>query len=192
IVCTGFDVTEALRNYLTIGHNIDVDKDHRAPLVPPDELLNEPDSKYDPRLAELERETSILEDCQRYFRKIRAGPPAEDRKVLEIPYSYERRPSLKDDWHTRLVIPTGAYPREQYKSASGALKTAPEEDVRAIQAFIECANRLLPDDAAREKAGIKLEDLQFVVRSPRGFTPPSYRGTERQELLPPRHLRVIL
>ena len=86
IVCTGFDVTEALRNYLTIGHNIDVDKDHRAPLVPPDELLNEPDSKYDPRLAELERETSILEDCQRYFRKIRAGAPAEDRKVLEIPY----------------------------------------------------------------------------------------------------------
>ena len=80
---------------------------------------------------------SIMRACQRHFRGIRADAPAEDRKELEIlwcefrilvlPTSwracliylvvYERRPSIKDDWHTRLVIPTGMYPH-QYKSGA--------------------------------------------------------------------------
>ncbi len=82
-------------------------------------------------------------------------------------------------WYTRLFIPTGAYTGECY--TSGALATPPQHDLKVIQNWIECANRLLPDDEARERAGFKLEDLQFTVRSVRGVTrPPYYSKAERE------------
>lgn len=77
-----------------------------------------------------------------------------------------------------MFIPTGAYPRDDYKS--GALKNPPEEDLKAIQTFIGYANGLLSDDTVREKAGIKLSDLRFVVRVPAGFNLPTYRPSERE------------
>ncbi len=90
--------------------------------------------------------------------------------------AYEKR--FPDNYHTRLFVPTGAYARELDKS--GALATPPEADVKAIKSFIECANRLLPDDAARERAGLKLEDLQYTIRYPRELRFPFYLETRRE------------
>ena len=81
-------------------------------------------------------------------------------------------------WHPRLFVPTGAYILEQYRS--GALASPQEEDVKAMQSFIECANRLLPDDAARERAGLKLEDLQYEVQSSWELSLPVYRKAEKE------------
>ena len=72
-------------------------------------------------------------------------------------------------WQPRLFIPTLA----------GSLKAPSENDLKAIQFFIDCANRLLPDhDAARERAGFKLEDLQYEVRPTRTLTLPLYDRSE--------------
>ena len=80
--------------------------------------------------------------------------------------AYERRRRVGDLWHTRLFVPTGAYPRDDIRTIQASIESAPpEEDVGAICAFVECANRLLPDDAARERAGFKLQELQFLARS---------------------------
>ncbi|KAI0699522.1 hypothetical protein C8T65DRAFT_792764 [Cerioporus squamosus] len=127
LVCTGFDITHALRAYLELGHNID-----------------------------------------EHFSRVREAAPEEDKEVLEIPYSYDKR--LSDNLHTRLLVPTGAYTRDQHQSRTD--KTPPEEEVKAMESFIECANRLLPDDAARKRGGLKLEDMHYTARYPRELEPP--------------------
>lgn len=90
--------------------------------------------------------------------------------------AFEKR--LPDNWHTRLFVPTGAYPRAQYKAA--AVKPPFERDLKVIESFIECANRLLPDDTARERAGLKLGDLRYTARSPRDLHPPFYLEARRE------------
>ncbi|KAI0697208.1 hypothetical protein C8T65DRAFT_755562 [Cerioporus squamosus] len=180
VLCTGFDITDALRRYLEDGHGID--------LAFPDSSSDEEDL-VNQEVAKLDREGILVDSYRQYFGGIRRTAPAEDRKLLEIPYS-ESQAAAWFLWHMRLYIPTGAYPRESYMS--GVLATPPECDLEVIKKFIECANRLLPDDGARERAGFKLEDLQFTLRSVRGITRPPYTKTEREELLPPRHLQAIL
>ncbi|RDX45937.1 hypothetical protein OH76DRAFT_916430 [Lentinus brumalis] len=184
VLCTGFDITEALWRYLEVGHDI--------PLVVADPPADEED-RIDEVIAALDRETILMMSFRQHFGLIRRTAPAEDRKLLEIPYVFQKQLRYPEDskWYTRLFIPTGAYSGECY--TSGALATPPQHDLRIIRSWIECANRLLPDDEARERAGFKLEDLQFTVRSVRGVTrPPYYHKSEREELLPPRHLQKIL
>ena len=82
-----------------------------------------------------------------------------------------------NDLRYYMFLPTGAYLREYHKS--GALSTAPEADQKAIQAFIDAANSLLPD-ATREVAALKLEDMRFEARPPRSLTPPAYLRSERE------------
>ena len=86
--------------------------------------------------------------------------------------------SPESGWQPRLFIPTGAYTRDHY--LAGSLKAPSEDDLKAIQFFIDCANRLLPDDAARERAGFKLEDLQYEVRPARALSLPLYDRSERE------------
>ena len=52
--------------------------------------------------------------------------------------------------------------------------------MKAIQSFIECANRLLPDDAARERGGLKLEDLQYLACPTRELFLPVYKKAEKE------------
>ncbi|TFK86146.1 hypothetical protein K466DRAFT_587497 [Polyporus arcularius HHB13444] len=138
----------------------------------------------------LDRETALVESLQEHFERIVENAPAEDKEVLEIPYSYDKR--LPDNWHTFLIVPTGAYAVAQYKAR--AVKTPSENDVKAIESFIECANRLLPDDAARERAGLKLEDMQYTARYPRELRPPSFIRSKlrRENRLHPRPVREFL
>ncbi|KAI0697205.1 hypothetical protein C8T65DRAFT_662530 [Cerioporus squamosus] len=181
VLCTGFDITDALRRYLEDGHGIDLAFSDSS--SDEEDLVNQ-------EVAKLDREGILVNSYRQYFGGIRRTAPAEDRKLLEIPYTFDKRYPGDPRWHTRLYIPTGAYPRESY--TSGALATPPERDLEVIKKFMECANRLLPDDAARERAGFKLEDLQFTLRSVRGIMRPPYTKTEREELLPPRHLQAFL
>ncbi|KZT20838.1 hypothetical protein NEOLEDRAFT_1140153 [Neolentinus lepideus HHB14362 ss-1] len=51
---------------------------------------------------------------------------------------------------------------------------------------------MLPDDATREKAGFKLEEMRFEVHTPRALQAPPYYPVEREELFPPHHLRAFL
>ena len=91
---------------------------------------------------------------------------------------------VDDVLYNYLFIPTGAYPREL--RLSGALSQPTEEDLVAIRSFIDAANSLLPDDGMREKAKLKLEDMHFVLRSLRSFTPAPYYEVERKvRSLPP-------
>ena len=86
--------------------------------------------------------------------------------------------SPESGWQPRLFVPTGAHTQDRH--LSGGLNTPLEEDLEAIQSFIECANRLLPNDAARERAGFKLEDLQYEVRPARALSLPLYDRSERE------------
>ncbi|RDX50740.1 hypothetical protein OH76DRAFT_1348274 [Lentinus brumalis] len=188
VVCTGFDITPALQHYFQVGHKIDVVQLLNEALAGEEDDLDLYDNDADKNLYALDRETALVLSLQEHLRRVREDAPVEDREVLEIPYSYEKR--FPDNYHTRLFVPTGAYARELDKS--GALATPPEEDVKAIKSFIECANRLLPDDAARERAGLKLEDLQYTIRYPRELRFPFYLETRRENRLPPRPVREFL
>ncbi|TFK84057.1 hypothetical protein K466DRAFT_497297, partial [Polyporus arcularius HHB13444] len=136
VVCTGFDITHALQRYLEVGHNIDVVQPFNEAWDSSADTEESPDdylSDSNRVLLELDRETAFLESLQEHFSRIRDAAPAEDRTVLEIPYSFEKR--LPDNWHTRLFVPTGAYPRAQYKAA--AVKPPFERDLKAIESFVE-------------------------------------------------------
>ena len=96
---------------------------------------------------------------------------------LTHPSAFEKQ-SPESGWQRRLFIPTGAHIRDRY--ISWALNTPSEQDLNAIQSFIESANRLLPDETARESGGFKLDDLQYEVRPTRTLTLPLYREWERK------------
>ena len=195
VVCTGFDITDALRKYLEDGHNIDPQPVYVSlPDIDPDS----DESGDDPELSEQMTRRTFVYSCRAHFCRLRMNAPAEDRKLLEIPYCESFVPSRFDaqvlrlthptafdkrfppdhSWHPRLFVPTGAYTLEQYRS--GALASSQEEDVKAMQSFIECANRLLPDDAARERAGLKLEDLQYEIQPSWELSLPVYRKAEKE------------
>lgn len=89
-----------------------------------------------------------------------------------------------------MFMPTGAYTHEHYKT--GALESPLEQDQKVIESFIDSMNGLLPDDAPREKAEFKVEDMRFEVHSMQAVDAPVYSQRERQELLPPRHLQDVI
>ena len=76
-----------------------------------------------------------------------------------------------------MFLPTGAYLREYHKS--GALSTPPEADQKAIQAFIDAANSLLPE-ATREAAALKLQEMRFEVHNTTSLSQPVYLRSERE------------
>ena len=202
VVCTGFDITDPLQKYLEVGHNIDL-----TPVSRSDPEIEEAEAEDDdedaqavsPEFAALTDKVAFVGSCRTHFCRLRKGAPEEDRKLLEIPYCESSvpprsvirvwilgltRPTDLDkqfpetSWQRRLFIPTGAHTRDRY--ISGALNTPSEQDLKAIQSFIESANRLLPDDAARERASFKLQDLQYEVRPARALSLPLYDRAERE------------
>lgn len=87
VLCTGFDITEALWRYLEVGHDI--------PLVVADPPADEED-RIDEVIAALDRETILMMSFRQHFGLIRRTAPAEDRKLLEIPYGEPSKwPALK-------------------------------------------------------------------------------------------------
>ncbi|KAF9808698.1 hypothetical protein IEO21_07785 [Rhodonia placenta] len=187
IICTGYEITDALRKYLEVGHGVDFDKDLATDSEDDDEL-DEINSNVDPQKLAMQREAEIVMSYQGYFRSIRNSAPPEIRKTLEIPYSYNKY--VEHGHRVYMFMPTGAYTLEHYRS--GALKSPPEEDRKVIQSFIETMNSLLPDDVVREKAELKIEEMRFEVHSPRAAHAPPYYRREREDLLPPRHLRAFI
>ncbi|KZT20840.1 hypothetical protein NEOLEDRAFT_1074704 [Neolentinus lepideus HHB14362 ss-1] len=189
VICTGYEITNALQKYLEVGHGVDFDKVLSVFLEDDCDLdEDDSDSDVDEKALAIQREAAVVMTYRDYFRNIRRSAPAEVRKALEIPYTFD-----KWDGHglrVYMFIPTGAYTREYYKS--GALRSPPEEDLKVIQTFIDAANSLLPDTATREKAEFKLEEMRFEVHSPRSLHAPPYYSAERKELSPPRHLRAFL
>ena len=84
VVFSGFDVTDALWKYLEVGHNIDPRPVYK--FIPGfEDCLDEGDD--DPELAEMTRRTEFAQSCVDHFRRVRRTAPAEDRKLLEIPFS---------------------------------------------------------------------------------------------------------
>ena len=202
VVCTGFDITDALQKYLEVGHNIDL-----TPVSRSDPEIEEAEAQDDdedaqavsPEFAALTDRVAFVGSCRTHFCRLRKRAPAEDRKLLEIPYckfavsshsvirvwilGLTRPLDLdkqfpKTSWKRRLFIPTGAHTRDRY--ISGALNAPSKEDLKVIQSFIESANRLLPDETARERGGFKLEDLQYEVCPTRTLTLPLYREWEKK------------
>lgn len=86
IICTGYEITDALRKYLEVGHGVDFDKDLATDSEDDDEL-DEINSNVDPQKLAMQREAEIVMSYQGYFRSIRNSAPPEIRKTLEIPYS---------------------------------------------------------------------------------------------------------
>ncbi|TBU24038.1 hypothetical protein BD311DRAFT_816061 [Dichomitus squalens] len=127
-----------------------------------DATLGEIDRDVDPQVLASDREVSFVMSYQQDFSIVRRAAPAEIRMALEIPHS----PNVF------LFISTGAYTREQYDS--GALSSP-----------------LLPD-AMRNEASLKLEDMRYAVHALRALMMPPYNHSEREELLPPRHLRPFM
>ncbi|TBU31444.1 hypothetical protein BD311DRAFT_863385 [Dichomitus squalens] len=186
IVCTGYELTDALRRYLEVGHGVDFDEEIATAIEEDKELRGDAYDEADEVALAPQRAMGVVWSCQQHFSRVREGAPAEDRKVLEIPYSYGKW--AEDHRKVYLFVPTGAYFNED--GTSGVLKTPREKDLKAIQAFIDAANSLLPE-AVRDEASLKLEDLRFEVHTPRSLLQPAYKRDERKELLPPRHLRPL-
>ncbi|KZT20839.1 hypothetical protein NEOLEDRAFT_1140154 [Neolentinus lepideus HHB14362 ss-1] len=187
IICTGYEITGSLRKYLEVGHGVDFDK-VLSTFLEEDCYPDEDDSDVDEKDLAMQREAAVIMTYRDYFRDIRLSAPAEVRKALEIPYTFDK--CAEHGLRVYMFIPTGAYTREYYKS--GALRSPPEEDLKVIQTFIDAANSLLPDTATREKAEFKLEEMRFEVHSPRALHAPPCSSAERKELSPPRHLRAFL
>ena len=85
VVFSGFDVTDALWNYLDVGHNIDPRPVYKFNIPGFEDCLDEGDD--DPELAEMTRRAQYAQSCVDHFRCVRRTAPAEDRKLLEIPFS---------------------------------------------------------------------------------------------------------
>ncbi len=86
VVCTGFDITHALRRYLEVGHNIDVVQLLNEALAGTEEDPKDYVSATDAVMHALDRETALVESLQEHFERIIENAPAEDKEVLEIPY----------------------------------------------------------------------------------------------------------
>lgn len=82
IVLTGFDITDAMHDYLVLGHKIDVD--HKYALD--DEKVREHDRASDPRVLAAQRQHAMVKSCLKHFRWIRAVAPEEVRRGLEVPF----------------------------------------------------------------------------------------------------------
>ncbi|EED84747.1 predicted protein [Postia placenta Mad-698-R] len=174
----GYEITDALRRYLEVGHGVDFDKD-LAIAMEEDGELGEIDRNVDPQELAMDREAAIIMSYQDYFRSVRDSAPPEIRKALEIPYDYSKWAG--HGLRVYMFMPTGAYTLEHY--TSGALKSPPEEDRKVIQSFIDSMNSLLPDDVVREKAEFKIEDMRFEVHSPRAIHAPPYYRREREYIV---------
>ncbi|TBU31441.1 hypothetical protein BD311DRAFT_689048 [Dichomitus squalens] len=186
IVCTGYELTDALRRYLEVGHGVDFDKVKAVTIEQDKELCGDEYNEADEEALAPEREAVVVDSFQKYFSRVRRGAPAEVRKALEIPYSYSKW--IDGAPKIYMFVPTGAYIREG--RTSGVLKTPRDEDLKVIQAFIDAANGLLPE-AVRDEASFKLDDVHFEVHTPGDLLQPVYKRDERKELLPPRHLRAL-
>ena len=89
-MCTGFDITDALRKYLEDGHNIDPQPVYVSlPDIDPDS----DESGDDPELSEQMTRRTFVYSCRAHFCRLRMNAPAEDRKLLEIPYCESFVPS---------------------------------------------------------------------------------------------------
>ena len=82
VVCTGFDITDALRKYLEDGYNKVL-----RPVSESDPGIDEVPDDFDPELAELTDRASAVVASREHFCRVRKNAPAGDRKLLEIPYS---------------------------------------------------------------------------------------------------------
>ncbi|EJF64668.1 hypothetical protein DICSQDRAFT_14731, partial [Dichomitus squalens LYAD-421 SS1] len=186
-LCTGYELTDALRRYLEVGHG----RNHAEELsnaIAEDATLGGIDCDVYPQVLASDREVSFVMSYQQDFSIVRRAAPAEIRKALEIPHMYDNgqpAPGPNDF----LFIPTGAYTREQYDS--GALSFPSEADRKAIQSFIDTANSLLPD-VVRDEASLKLEDMRYEIHHLQALMMPPYNLSEREELLPPRHLLPLI
>ncbi|TBU31442.1 hypothetical protein BD311DRAFT_689054 [Dichomitus squalens] len=184
LVCTGYELTDALRKYLEIGHDVDYQRELSVAIEQDRELWGDQYNDADEETLAPQRAAEMVTRYRDHFRSVRVRAPAGVRKALEIPYMYFTKDKGAAGIH--LFIPTGAYALEQYKS--GALRTPPEADLEAIQAFMDNANSLLPE-AVRDEAGFKLEDMDFEVHTAQFIVQPPYSRDEREELYdPPRHL----
>ncbi|KZT20837.1 hypothetical protein NEOLEDRAFT_1244919 [Neolentinus lepideus HHB14362 ss-1] len=126
-ICTGFEITNALRKYLEVGHGVDFDRE-LAIAMEEDSELCEIDRNVDQEELAMDREAALIMTYPDYFRDVRNRAPAEVRKALELPYSFD-----KWDGHglrVHMIIPTGTYTREYWKS--GALQSPPDEDLKVI------------------------------------------------------------
>ena len=84
VVCTGFDITDALRKYLESGHNIDLKPVFIS--IPGIDELEEPEEFLDdPELLEATERAAFVGSLRRHFCRLRKNASAEDRKLLEIP-----------------------------------------------------------------------------------------------------------
>ncbi|TBU31443.1 hypothetical protein BD311DRAFT_804632 [Dichomitus squalens] len=174
IVCTGYEFTDVLRKYLEVGHGVNfakqlaraIEQDARPSGV---DLEDDEEDLVDEEDLALQRETATIMTYRTHFSRVRRRAPPEVRKTLEIPYMYTK-------W---------------VKRGSGLRTLPPEADVKAIQDFINVANSLLPE-AMRDEAGFKIEDMHLKVHHPGSLIQPAYKQVEREELLPPRHLRAFM
>ena len=97
IVCTGYEVTGALRRYLEVGLglniggnlfiNVDDDDDDDEDDDDDDEDEDyKEDRRMDEKALAAQREAQTVRSCQKYFSVVRRKAPPEAIKVLEIPY----------------------------------------------------------------------------------------------------------
>ncbi|TBU42343.1 hypothetical protein BD309DRAFT_1036940 [Dichomitus squalens] len=143
ILCTGYELTDALRRYLEVGHGRNY-AEELSIAIAEDATLGEIDRDVDPQVLASDREVSFVMSYQQDFSIVRRAAPAEIRMALEIPHSeylpssflqHISTPSCAQCMTTEkpapgpnvfLFISTGAYTREQYDS--GALSSPSEAD----------------------------------------------------------------
>ena len=91
IVCTGYELTDALRKYMKVGHGIDIDQE--VSISSEDNADADDDEEYksdnddDEEALAAQREAWNVRMYQQYFGQVRGEAPVEVRKSLEIPYS---------------------------------------------------------------------------------------------------------
>ncbi|TBU45157.1 hypothetical protein BD309DRAFT_1018048 [Dichomitus squalens] len=184
IVCTGYELTDALRRYLEVGHGVDFDRVKAVTIEQDKELCGDEYNEADEEALAPEREAVVVDSFQKYFSWVRRGRASGGQKGTRDPIHkwIDGAPKIY------MFVPTGAYIRDG--RTSGVLKTPRDEDLKVIQAFIDAANGLLPE-AVRDEASFKLDDVHFEVHTPGDLLQPVYKRDERKELLPPRHLRAL-